>query len=119
MVYNFFLQQRLEGVTLEILNSVFTRIDATLNPNYVQLIQQIYGVKVKPLDFENAKAAADHINQIISDATKGRLTQIVDAGMYIPLCTYVTIIIKFGNLNLPYLICFEILTRQLSIIIII
>lgn len=74
---------------------------------------------MKPLDFENAKAAADHINQIISDATKGRLTQIVDAGMYIPLCTYVTIIIKFGNLNLPYLICFEILTRQLSIIIII
>ncbi|KRT84227.1 hypothetical protein AMK59_735 [Oryctes borbonicus] len=72
------IAQKSEGVTLDVLNSMFTRLEAKLQQEYVQLVRDVYDVQVEPLDFNKAAAAAARINQVISEATKGRISNTVE-----------------------------------------
>lgn len=73
-------QKNEEWVTLEILNAMFTRREAILNQNFIDLTQDIYNVRVEPLDFKKPAIAADRINKVVSDATHGKIPEIIDAG---------------------------------------
>lgn len=45
-------------------------------------MRDIYNVDVRSLDFENAPAAAQYINKVLSDATNGRITDVINAGLF-------------------------------------
>ncbi|KAI4464443.1 serine protease inhibitor serpin [Holotrichia oblita] len=87
-----------EGVTLEILNSMFTKKEAILKPKFIELVQDIYNVKVEPLDFHQPAIAADRINSVISEATHGKITEIVDADKVSEAYMFITSVLYFKGL---------------------
>ncbi|KAK9708949.1 Serpin (serine protease inhibitor) [Popillia japonica] len=100
------LQQRMvqqitkneEWVTLEILNAMFTRREAILNQNFIDLTQDIYNVRVEPLDFKKPAIAADRINKVVSDATHGKIPEIIDAAKVEDAYMFITSVLFFKGL---------------------
>ena len=64
-------------VQLTIANSLWANQQATLQPNFIQSIQDLYKAPVKKLDFEDG-ASANTINKWVDDSTRGKITKIVE-----------------------------------------
>ncbi len=64
-------------VQLTIANSLWANQQATLQPNFIQSIQDLYKAPVKKLDFEDG-ASANTINKWVEDSTRGKITKIVE-----------------------------------------
>ncbi|GJQ82831.1 SRPN8 [Trypoxylus dichotomus] len=92
------IAQKTEGVTLDVLNSMFTRLEAKLNQDYVQLVRDVYDVQVEPLDFNKAAAAAARINHVISEATRGRISNVVDEESVLDAYMFITSALFFKGL---------------------
>ncbi|GJQ67999.1 SRPN8 [Trypoxylus dichotomus] len=65
------------GVSLDALNAVFTRLEKKINPDYKQLIEKLYNVEVTALNFNNAKNATMFINSKLANVTRGRISEII------------------------------------------
>ncbi|KRT79823.1 hypothetical protein AMK59_7056 [Oryctes borbonicus] len=91
------------GVSLDTLNAVFTRLEKKINPEYQQLIQKLYNVDVTALDFNNAKYATKFINGKLSNVTRGRVDEIVQEGDLTDAQIFVTSALFFKGLwNLKF-----------------
>ncbi|KRT79825.1 hypothetical protein AMK59_7058 [Oryctes borbonicus] len=67
-------------VTLETTNSIFTAADQELKSTYLQVVERFYQAEILPVDFRNIKEAINTINNRVSNATKGRIPNLVKEG---------------------------------------
>ncbi|AWI10191.1 serpin family protein [Ereboglobus luteus] len=67
------------NVQLNIANSLWPQKGAPLLVDYLSLVRKNYGVEITPVDFVNDEPnARERINQWVGDATKGKITNIID-----------------------------------------
>ncbi|QOV24768.1 serpin family protein [Anabaenopsis elenkinii] len=64
-------------VQLTIANSLWANQQATLQPNFIQSIQDLYKAQVIKLDFQDT-ASVNTINKWVEDSTQGKITKIVE-----------------------------------------
>lgn len=66
-----------DKVDLGIANALFYRLGFEIKPTYLEAMRQVFGARIEGLDF-SAPSALSHINQWASDATKGRIPEVLD-----------------------------------------
>jgi serpin B len=64
-------------VDLGIANALFYRLGFEAKPAYLEAMRREYSARIEGLDF-SAPSALSHINQWASDATKGRIPEVLD-----------------------------------------
>ena len=58
-------------ITIQIANKLFAAQDLTIKPTFKKAMETFYNSDIQNVDFKNAKATADIINNFVSDKTKG------------------------------------------------
>ena len=66
-----------DQVDLGIANALFYRLGFEAKPAYLDAMRQAFGARIEGLDF-SAPSALSYINQWASDATKGRIPEVLD-----------------------------------------
>jgi serpin B len=72
------LQDEEGDVQLAIANSLWAREDVTFKPSFLNPVEDAFNADITPLDFTRPDAR-DTINQWVSDQTRGRIPQIINA----------------------------------------
>jgi serine protease inhibitor len=66
-----------EEVQISIANSIWYRLGCDVKEDFIERNETYYGSEVRELDFSDPQAAGT-INQWIDDATKGKITEMID-----------------------------------------
>ena len=70
------------GVALRIRNSLWLDYALPVQPTYMNIVEQKYRANLFTVDFANGAAVSKQINTWASEATSGRLSQMVDETMF-------------------------------------
>ena len=73
------VEASVETTTLEIANRIFPDIEFSPSPEFLDTAVAYYGVGLQPVDTGDAGAAANTINDWVSETTRGLIPVIVDA----------------------------------------
>jgi serpin B len=66
------------GVRVEVANSLWVRQGETIDEGFAQKARDFYGAEARSINFDDGAAAAEAINQWVSDNTDKKISQVVE-----------------------------------------
>ena len=75
------VQRSKGGFELSVANALWAAPDAVFEPDYVKLMQDRYAGGLNTVDFVQSAAATKTINQWVDEQTRGKIPQLIPAGL--------------------------------------
>jgi len=80
-----------KNVQIELAYKTYVDEGFVIKPTYKEYLKEFFKAELETLEFNNAQKAADEINDYVSDATKGLITEIANPSSFDPLTKMVLV----------------------------